>query len=88
MSKNRRISSVYLQSRSRNGQVILAIYSTDCDHVSGYDFYLLPANERAVADKLNHFELYCCEGPWHWHLVPLEHWDSVLSPDQPQAVSE
>ncbi|MEA3643359.1 MAG: hypothetical protein VBE63_25990 [Lamprobacter sp.] len=87
MSELTLIPKAYLQSRSRNGQVILAIHSVDCDHVSGYEFHLLPAKDITVANKLINFELHCKEGSWHWHLVPLEHWDSVLSPDQPQAVS-
>jgi hypothetical protein len=87
MSELTLIPKVYLQSRSRNGQVILAIRSVDCDHVSGYEFHLLPAKDRAVANKLIEFERASCEGPWSWHLVAPEHGDLVLSQDQPQAMS-
>lgn len=86
MSELTLIPRAYLQSRSRNGQVILAIHSVDCDHVSGYEFYLLPAKDREVANKLIEFERASCEGPWSWHLVALEHWDLVLSQDQPQVM--
>ena len=37
-----------------NGEITLAVHSVDCDGCSGTSYYTLPANSKAIDDKINH----------------------------------